>query len=69
MGRKQGQISFFARSQCASTSIYVLGLCRRSYIRDRVDRRRFAGLREQVLERDEHPRQRDLAALETFDQD
>ena len=52
MGRKAGQI--VARSQCASTSIYVLGLCRRSYIRDGVDRRRFAGLREQVLERDEH---------------
>jgi hypothetical protein len=32
----------------------VLGLCRRCYQREWADRRHYAGLREQVLARDQH---------------
>jgi hypothetical protein len=40
--------------RCGSTSIYVRGLCQRCYHRERADRKHFAGLREQVLARDQH---------------
>ena len=40
--------------RCGSTSIYVRGLCRRCYHREWADRKHFAGLREQVLARDQH---------------
>jgi 5-methylcytosine-specific restriction endonuclease McrA len=40
--------------RCGSTSIYVRGHCQRCYHRERADRKHFAGLREQVLARDEH---------------
>ena len=40
--------------RCGSTSIYVRGLCQHCYHRERADRKHFAGLREQVLARDQH---------------
>ena len=40
--------------RCGSASLYVRGLCQRCYHRERADRKHFAGLREQVLERDQH---------------
>ena len=40
--------------RCGSTYIYVRGLCRRCYHREWADRKHFAGLREQVLARDQH---------------
>jgi hypothetical protein len=40
--------------RCGSTSTYVRGLCQRCYHRERADRKHFAGLREQVLARDQH---------------
>jgi hypothetical protein len=40
--------------RCGSTSIYVRGLCQRCYHRERADQRHFAGLREQVLVRDQY---------------
>jgi 5-methylcytosine-specific restriction endonuclease McrA len=40
--------------RCGSSSIYVRGLCQRCYHRERADRNHFAGLREQVLKRDQH---------------
>jgi hypothetical protein len=40
--------------RCGSTSIYVRGLCQRCYHRERADQKHFAGLREQVLTRDQH---------------
>jgi 5-methylcytosine-specific restriction endonuclease McrA len=40
--------------RCGSTSIYVRGLCRPCYHREWADQKHYAGLREQVLARDQH---------------
>jgi 5-methylcytosine-specific restriction endonuclease McrA len=52
--RGRGCFSAAAVLPLSSTSIYVRGLCQRCYHRERADGKHFAGLREQVLARDEH---------------
>jgi 5-methylcytosine-specific restriction endonuclease McrA len=50
--RRTRQRVLFCR--CGSSSIWARGFCQRCYSRVRADERQFAGLRERVLDRDDH---------------